>query len=277
MARYLYYQGGYQSTEAIGSTGPYGPGGPAGTFFSWENSVEGVEQPFYQTGSNTIINAVDGPNLYYAGSSNPQFPVDGKPAGSAYCTDTGVIPGGAIVGDTADFRNGIGAGALEGVTPQAAIRFTMGWVDLDTIGGNTAAEDFRESNLGFYNSEGDVQDLTIHAPFGLQSHWTLIVPGSVQYSNSTLNFTTIVYHIPSSAKGLPTYLQNIHVTGNQLGQNLFSPVPQIMPAGNELEIYTVPKLLFMGYGLFLGDGDGNNQFGGVLGTGALGWSPNVGG
>jgi hypothetical protein len=277
MARYLYYQGGYQSTDAIGSTGPYGPGGPAGTFFSWENSVEGIDQPFYQTGSNTIINAADEPNLYYGDSGDPQFPVNGKPAGAAYCTDTNVMPNGPIVGDPADARNGIGAGALQSVTQEAAVRFTMGWVDLDSVGTNNSAETFRESNLGFYNSDGSVQDLTIHSPFGLQSHWTLIVPGSVQYSNSTLDFTTIVYHIPSSAKGLPTYLQNIHVTGNTLGQNLFSPVPQLMPVENELEYRTVPKLLFMGYGLFLGDGDGNNQFGDVLGTGPLGWSPNVGG
>lgn len=277
MARYLYYQGGYKSTDAIGSTGPYGPGGPAGTFFSWENNVEGVDQPFYQTGSNTIINAVDGPDLYYAGAADPQFPVNGKPAGAAYCTDTNVMPNGPIVGDPADFRNGIAKGALETSTTEAAVRFTMGWVDLDTVGGNAAAEDFRESNLGFYNSDGSVQDLSIHTPFGLQSHWTLIVPGSIQYSKSTLDFTTIVYHIPSSAKGLPTYLQNLHVTGDTLGTNIFSIVPQLLPTPTELEIYVVPKLLFMGYGLFLGDGDGNNQFGGVLGSDLLGWSPDTGG
>jgi len=272
MARYLYYQGGYQSTEAIGSTGPFGPGGSAGTFFSWENNVAGADQPFYQTGSNTIIDAVDQPNLWVAGAADPAYPVNGKPAGAAYCTDTNVMPNGPIVGDPADFRNGIGFAALESRTQEAAIRFTMGWVDLDSVGTNASAEDFREANLGFYNSDGSVQDISIHTPFGLQSHWTLIVPGSVQYSKSTLDFTTIVYHIPSSAKGLPTYLQNLHVTGDTLGENIFSVVPQLLPTENELEIYVVPKLLFMGYGLFLGDGDGNNQFGGHIGSDELGWS-----
>lgn len=275
MARYLYYQGGYKAADAIGSSGPFSPGGPAGTFFSWENIEENNR---YQTGSNTIINAQDGPNLYYAGTADPQFPVDGKPAGAAYCTDTNVMPNGPIVGDPFDHRNGIAKAPLgPGIEDPTLLRFTMGWVDLDSVGTDNSANDFREANDGFFDRTGNTQDLSVHTPFSLQSHWTLIVPGSVQYSKSTLDFTTIVYHIPSSAKGLPLYLQNLHVTGDTLGTNIFDVVPQLLPSPTELEIYVVPKLLFMGYGLFLGDGDGNNDFSGVLGTGPLGWSPVVGG
>lgn len=272
MARYLYYQGGYKATDAIGSSGPFGPGGPAGTFFSWDIS-DPVETSRYQTGSNTIINAQEGPDLYYNGAPDQQYPVNGKPAGAAYCTDTNVMPNGPIVGDPFDARNGIAKAALQaGPEDEEIRRYTMGWVDLDSVGTSNSANDFREINDGFYDRAGNTKDISIHTPFSLQSHWTLIVPGSVQYSKSTLDFTTIVYHIPSQAKGLPLYLQNLHVTGDTLGLNIFDIVPQLLPTPTELEIYVVPKLLFMGYGLFLGDRDGNNQFGDALGVGPLGWS-----
>ena len=264
MARYLYYQGGYNNPIAIGASGDAW-GGAAGTFFSWENAVPEATQT-YQTGSNTLINALDYPDLYVNGAQDPQFPVNGKPAGSAYCTDTAVIPGGAIVGDPANPQAGIGAAALGSVAPEV-VRFTMGWVDVDSV----TPEPFTEQNDGFYDANGTLHDQTLHSPFGLQSHYTLIVPGSIQYSQSTRDFTTIVYHIPITS--LAVYCQNVHVTGNVLGQQIFKPLPQISPLANERDEQLVPKLLFMGYGLFLGNNDANNQFGGVLGTQDLGWSP----
>lgn len=261
MARYKYFSGAYNSIEAIGSE--TFPNPAAGTFHSYEANVEGVDSR-YQTGSNTIITSTLNADLVVGGIVDPNFPIDGKPAGAAYCNDTAVMPN-CYVGDPTPTDVGVAASALSGGLGEAA-RYTIGWVDIDSY----PIEEFTENALGFYDTTGGIHDITMHSPFGLQSHFTLVVPGSIDFSKSTLNYTTIVYHIPATAKGLAEWSQNIHVTGNELGRNFF-PTPQVLPTPTERAEIVAAKMLFLGYGLFLGDVDVNNDFSGILGT-PIGWN-----